>query len=188
MNLTPMRFKTFVWPHNPKIYEIEFKRSLYSHKVPFGRYVLQNLGMSYRILRGEGEFCGEMAYEQFRALGTLFYDETPGILVHPIWQADNVYLVSLALREEPREDYVSYTFEFWECFDNYDSNATLITVEEESPESGSGSDEVWYTVVYGDCLWNIALRNSLTLSELLAINPQIKNPNILYPGDLVRVS
>lgn len=188
MTLAPMRFKTFVWPHNPRIYEIEFNRSVCAHKVPFGRHILQNLGMEMRILKGEGAFAGKGAYDKFRELGSLFYDETPGVLIHPVWQSNNVYFISLALKQEPREDFVSYAFEFWECFDGYESGAALLTPEEAVSTASGVSNETWYTVVYGDCLWNIAVRNNMTLSQLLELNPQIKNPNILYPGDLVRIA
>lgn len=29
MLLSPMRFKNFVWPHNPRVYSIAFERILY---------------------------------------------------------------------------------------------------------------------------------------------------------------
>ena len=38
-----MRFGDFVWPHNPKIYEIEYNRRIVCHKVPFGLYVLSDM-------------------------------------------------------------------------------------------------------------------------------------------------
>lgn len=185
MVLTPMRYKTFTWPHNPRIYEIEFKRSVVQQKVPFGRHILQDLGLEKRILKGEGEFAGTGAYSKFKELASLFYDNTPGALVHPVWQLSNVWFVALALREEPREDYVSYTFEFWDCFDGYETGATLLTEEESGTDPGNG---MWYTVVSGDCLWNIATRYGMTLSALLALNTQIKNPNLIYPGDQIRIA
>ena len=183
--LTPMRYKSFVWPHNPRIYEIEFRRSVYAHKIPFGRHVLQNMGMKMRVLRGAGEFTGEGAYDCFRELASVFYDERPGILVHPIWQNSNAYLVALSLKQEPREDYVSYTFEFWECFDDYKLGATVITPQELPAEP---KNEQWYTVARGDILWNIATRNGLSLARIIELNPQIKNPNIIHTGDMVRIA
>ena len=44
MELAPMRYKDFVWPHNPRTYTIEYRRAMGEHKVPFGRYHLQDLG------------------------------------------------------------------------------------------------------------------------------------------------
>ena len=106
MNLEPMRYKNYVWPHNPRTYEIIYDRNIAVHKVPFGRYFLQNLGLTRRILRGEGEFVGAGAYEEFKKLATVFYDEEPGLLVHPVWQVSNAYFASLSLKMEPYEDYV----------------------------------------------------------------------------------
>ena len=43
MRLSSMRFKGFVWPHNPRVYTVSFERNMAVHKVPFGRYRLQSL-------------------------------------------------------------------------------------------------------------------------------------------------
>ena len=117
MNLAPMRFKNYIWPHNPRVYEIGFRRAMAAHHVPFGRTVLQGMGMEHRVLRGEGEFTGPGAYREFQRLATVFYDESPGILVHPVWQTARAWFVELSVAQEPTEDYVRYAFEFWECFD-----------------------------------------------------------------------
>ena len=114
MKLASMRYKSFVWPHNPRVYSIEFERAMALNKIPFGRYVLQNLGLTRRVMRGEGEFQGADAYEQFKKLATVFYEETPGTLVHPLWDTTTAWLVELRLEQEPRPDYVKYSFTFWE--------------------------------------------------------------------------
>ena len=44
-----------------------------------------------------------------------------------------------------------------------------------------------YVVVTGDIISKIAKRNGLTLEELLAANPQIKNPNKIKPGDEITI-
>ena len=36
--------------------------------MPFGSYILQNMGQSCRVLKGEGAFAGAGAYEEFRKL------------------------------------------------------------------------------------------------------------------------
>ena len=46
MNLAPMRYKDYVWPHNPETYTIRFQRRVAVAKVPFGRYGMQDLGLS----------------------------------------------------------------------------------------------------------------------------------------------
>jgi spore coat assembly protein SafA len=192
MTLTPMRFKDYVWPHNPRVYEISYKKDIVSHRVPFGLYSLQNMGRQHRVLKGEGEFVGEGAYEQFKALATVFYDSQPGTLVHPLWDVTTAYFAALSLRQEPTKDYVSYEFEFWECYNGYDAS---IKTAVSTAGSGKGqassaktASEKYYTVVYGDCLWSIAQKNGMSLSALVALNPQIKNPNLIYPGDRIRLA
>lgn len=44
-----------------------------------------------------------------------------------------------------------------------------------------------YSVVRGDCLWKIAQAHGVSLSALIAANPQIKNPDLIYPGDQVNI-
>ena len=44
-----------------------------------------------------------------------------------------------------------------------------------------------YTVVRGDTLWKIAVRNQISLTEIISANPQIKNPDLIYPGEKITV-
>ena len=44
-----------------------------------------------------------------------------------------------------------------------------------------------HTVAHGDTLSTIAEKNGVSLSALIAANPQIKNPDLIYPGDEVSV-
>ena len=59
MELTPMQYKSYVWPHNPRTYTIQYVRKVAVHKVPFGRYAMQDLGLGRRVMKGEGEFIGQ---------------------------------------------------------------------------------------------------------------------------------
>lgn len=187
MMLAPMRFKDYVWPHNPRIYSIKYRRRVASHRVPFGLYVLQNMGRDNRIFRGEGEFAGDGAYDEFKKLATVFYGTEPGLLVHPLWQEATCYFASLELMQEPREDYVKYSFEFWECYDGYEAELELVASAADDVQV-KVSEEQWYTVVYGDCLYTIAARHGLSLSQLVELNPQLRNINMIYPGDRIRVA
>ena len=42
-----------------------------------------------------------------------------------------------------------------------------------------------HTVVKGDSMWKIAVKYRVGLSELTAANPNIKNPSLIYPGDVI---
>ena len=193
MRLTPIRYKEFTWPHNPEIYTVEYRRQMAAHKVPFGRCVLQDLGYTYRVLKGEGVFTGNDAYRQFQELAAVFQESGPGLLVHPVWQAERAYFVELKVTEEPLPDYVRYSFTFWEDWNGYSGGLTAS--DDGGALSGTGSRTAaaesaaaeTYTVRKGDTLWGIAKRYDVTLAALIAANPQIKNPNLIYPGDKVLI-
>lgn len=193
-----MKYKDYTWPHNPRTYTIEYRRVMGSHKVPFGRYHLQDMGLTRRVMKGEGEFVGADAYDQFKALATVFYSEGPGVLIHPVWQASNAYFVELSLSQEPRQDYVKYTFTFWESYDGYEGKTGLIQERQETGAAAgtgnggrgvfpSGSGEVRHRVKKGESLWKIARDYGVELQAILDLNPQIKNPNLILVGQEVRV-
>ena len=189
MLLAPMRYKDYIWPHNPAAYSIVYERQVAVHKVPFGRYCMQDLGQGCRVIRGQGEFAGENAYDEFKRLASVCYSDGPGLLIHPLWQISNAYFTSLKLEQEPLPDYVRYSFEFLERFDGYKDTLTeLEAASQEGPKPASSagtSQTVTHSVVGGDTLWGIARRYNVTLEALLAANPGVKNPNLIHVGDQV---
>ena len=44
-----------------------------------------------------------------------------------------------------------------------------------------------HTVVKGDSMWKIAVKYQVGLSELKNANPHIKNPSLIYPGQIITV-
>ena len=190
MTLSPMRYKNYTWPHNPRVYSIDYERKMAVNKTPYGLFHLQDLGRTNRVMEGEGEFVGEDAYAQFGQLATVFYDSGPGLLTHPLWQTANAYFVSLRLEQEPRPDYVRYSFTFWEDDSWYTGLAVRAGGQDILSAAGtvpSAAAPVHHRVVKGDTLWAIANTYGLSLTELIALNPQIKNPNLIRVGDEVRV-
>lgn len=187
MTLTPMRFKNYVWPHNPRVYSIDYERKMAVNKTPFGRYFLQDLGQTNRIMAGEGEFIGEGAYQEFGKLANAFYDSGPGQLVHPLWQTASAYFVSLRLEQEPRPDYVRYSFVFWED-SGLETTVEQVTEDQKKGSISQTGTASVHTVVQGDTLWAIARKYGLSLEQLLARNPGIKNPNLIRVGEKVRLT
>ena len=190
MRLTPMRFKEFTWPHNPEVYTVEYRRRIAVHQVPFGGCVMQELGGSYRVLKGEGVFAGEGAYQRFKELAEVFRQEGPGLLVQPVWQTERAYFTSLEAVEEPLPDFVRYRFEFWEDGGGYDGGLKALAREDGGgPEAAPPAAQSGraHTVRKGDTLWGIARQYGVGLTALIRANPQIKNPNLIYPGEEVKV-
>lgn len=188
MTLSPMRFKNFVWPYNPRVYSIAFERKLSVHKIPFGRHKIQSLGQTRRVLKGEGEFVGEGAYDTFKALASVFYEETPGVLVHPVWMTTKAWFAALELRQAPRQDYVAYSFEFWETLEGTgETKLTVRNTAERREGAGEGGGE-WHTVARGETLWGLSRRYGVEMSRIIALNPSIRNPNLIYPGQKVRIT
>lgn len=214
MKLNSMRFKGFVWPHNPSVYTISYERNMAVHKVPFGRYRLQSLGMTRRVMKGEGEFAGEDAYRQFQLLAAVFYEDTPGTLVHPLWNTTSAWFVKLELAQEPREDYVRYRFEFWEDYSGYQTGVETIAPPKPASNAAAGNTAAGNTAVnntgdnaagdaaadaaagntahyhvmsQGETLWGVAQRYGLSMEQLTALNPGIKNTSRVYVGQEVRV-
>ena len=44
-----------------------------------------------------------------------------------------------------------------------------------------------HTVKKGDSMWKIAVKYQVGLSELKSANPQIKNPALIYPGQVITI-
>ena len=187
MILTPMRYKDYIWPHNPATYSITFERQIAVHKVPFGLYCMQDLGMGCRVMRGQGEFSGEGAYDEFRKLASIFYADGPGLLIHPLWQISNAYFTALKLEQEPLPDYVRYSFEFRERYDGYSDSLTALGAA--GGVTGQNAAQIQqkttHSVVSGDTLWGISKQYDVELEDLLRVNPGIKNPNLIRIGEEV---
>ncbi len=175
--LASMRFKDYIWPFNPKTFEMEYRRKIIQHKIPFSGNITQNMGPVACVFKGEGEFVGENAYKQFKALAAVFYEDTPGILTHPLWPTVQVYFTKLQLMQEPQTNYVRYSFEFEEWGNGKESIAKKGYVK-----------ELTHMVKAGETLGSIAAVKGTSLDKLIKLNPNVKNPNILPPGSTIIIS
>lgn len=108
-------FKDFEWPQNPEYFRQNFVREPVYIRVEDGEPVFSGMGPLKRTITGSGAFVGEAAYRNFRTLIDLCDDKSAGTLRHPVWGEANVYLVELEMAQEPRADYVAYSFKFQEA-------------------------------------------------------------------------
>lgn len=184
--LVPMKYKSFIWPQNPRVFEMEYQRTLRHCKVPLTElWTVQDLGRRARIIRGEGEFVGDSAYDSFKQLTELFNAGGKGVLYHPVWGSITAYLSKLSLREEPGEDYLAYRFEFMEAL--YDS-----TVEDDSgyyAYAQASTGKIRYVEAEeDDTVYTVAAMNDLTVAELMSLNPWIEDADMtLRTGQLIKV-
>lgn len=44
-----------------------------------------------------------------------------------------------------------------------------------------------HTVQSGDSMWKIAVRYQVGVSEIISANPQVTNPNLIYPGQKINI-
>ena len=44
-----------------------------------------------------------------------------------------------------------------------------------------------HTVVQGDTMWKLAVRYQVGTSEIIQANPQIANPDLIYPGQILNI-
>ena len=51
----------------------------------------------------------------------------------------------------------------------------------------TASAATYHTVVKGDTMWRIATMYEVGLSEIKSANPEIKNPDLIYPGQVLTV-
>ena len=105
-----LTYKEFVWPNDPQTYREVLSREP-QYTTSGGTSSYSGMGAARRVISGSGAFFGEDAYDQFQALMDQAEDNTPGTLMHPVWGSRYCYLTRLELLQEPRENFVSYSFE-----------------------------------------------------------------------------
>ena len=44
-----------------------------------------------------------------------------------------------------------------------------------------------HTVVKGDTMWKLAVKYQVGTSEIIAANPQVANPDLIYPGQILNI-
>lgn len=53
--------------------------------------------------------------------------------------------------------------------------------------SAAFAQDTYYTVQPGDSMWKIATKYQVGISEIIAANPEIKDPALIYPGQKVKI-
>ena len=66
-------------------------------------------------------------------------------------------------------------------------NKNMIDTELENVTGGAANQASYYTIQKGDTLGAIATRYHTTVANLMALNPRIKNANLIYAGETIRI-
>ena len=105
-------FRGYVWPQNPETYRQSFVREPVYVKDEAGNVSFVGLGLLKRVVTGSGAFYGADAYENFRELAALCDNAAAGALTHPAFGTVQAFLTKLEMTQQPRADYVAYSFTF----------------------------------------------------------------------------
>ncbi len=62
--------------------------------------------------------------------------------------------------------------------------AALLTAALTVPASASSLN---HTVAQGDTMWKLAVKYQVGTGEIIAANPQVANPNLIYPGQILNI-
>lgn len=187
MNLSPLRYKSYVWPRNPKSCVLSCGRSMAVRALPFAGSAAESLGSGLKKLTGEGDFSGEGAYAEFLKLAAVFDDDSPGLLLHPAFTLPNAYFVSLTLRQKPLPDYVEYSFEFWDSSMAAGDAASAPAAEGASALPAAASAPLFRVAAAGDTLWSLAAECGVAVERLMALNPRLRSPDAVTAGLRLRL-
>ena len=53
--------------------------------------------------------------------------------------------------------------------------------------SSASAASLSHTVVPGDTMWKIAVKYQVGTSEIIGANPQVSNPDLIYPGQILQI-
>ena len=66
-------------------------------------------------------------------------------------------------------------------------NKNLNEIELENVTGGAAYGDNYYLIKTGDTLGGIAAKYHTTVANLMALNPRIKNANLIYAGEVIRI-
>ena len=169
MRLVPMRFRGVTWRHNPREITFESDREVHELHAPFAGGAVQDTGRKNMLVKGEGELFGADCLQQFARLLSLFREGGSGVLAIDGVKPFHAVFQSLKIVGEPKPDILTYRFVFRE-----------VRNESDGPPAA-------YTAGAGENLWDVSYRFGIVIDTLVALNPQVKRPDILTEGEVIRL-
>ncbi|MBQ8000816.1 MAG: LysM peptidoglycan-binding domain-containing protein [Ruminococcus sp.] len=171
MVISNMRFDSFEWAHNPLTVQVTHKRRMTQQNMAGGGSFVSNAGCELKVIKGKGELAGENCTQEFQRLCDLFERGKRGLLTLPFMAPFYAYFTDLSLTGEPTPELITYTFEFTQA----ENSEYALTADGEA------------VVKESETLFDIAYRCGVDVEELVRLNPQIKRPDELTAGEVVRL-
>lgn len=160
-----MSFGNFIFPVNPYMIKISHKRTAAVQKVPNGNDLVSDMGVSGRIISGEGELFGDGCEEQFLMLKRTFEKGGAGVLYIPSQEPVLAVFKELEFRADDIEGVIKYSFTFVESFESRVPKKFRKRI----------ADGV-------RTLWDIAYENGAEIETLMELNPDVSRPDIPVPA------
>lgn len=110
-----MRYKDYLFPHNPASIRISAQAALAMAQCPGHAPAVQHMGRGRRVITGSGSFFGEDALEQYRRLEAVFRQKSSGLLQLPGLHSVMAYFARLECDAKGDGSVIEYSFEFWEA-------------------------------------------------------------------------
>lgn len=111
--LLSIKYKDYVFPHNPETTSFKCDRSYIKHKYPnLAGNELEDFSINAIVITGRGIFFGANAYKDFNRLFKEFKKDGVGDFSHPIYsEVTRGLMVSLESTVNAEVDTIEYSFE-----------------------------------------------------------------------------
>ncbi len=163
------QFRAFRFPVNPQRLEIGEGPRVQTHALAQTGYLLLPAAGAPAVIRGSGVFTGGGAADDFRRLRAEYLSGGSGVLILGAYGSLDAVFRTLTCTGR-QGDSVGYDFEFVEF-----------------PVTRTQASGVTHTARAGETLWEIARRYGVPVERLMALNPHLRTPGDLSPGQEVFV-
>lgn len=163
-----MRFKDFIFPSNPSVFEISSSTNMAVRSVYHGNSDVQSVSLNPIKVNGNGEFFGDKAEESCQYLMHMLRTKESGVLILPSGSDFNAYLNKFTFCKNARKNSISYTFEFTE---NCNSKSEV-------------RDFCFAVCQSGENAFDIANRCNVSVNDIM-IHNDLKTPFDIKEGEKV---
>ena len=171
MKLATMRFKGVTFACNPLSLEISDEADVTKQLFSQIGEKIGTISPKLRKVKGRGELRGSECIEQYANLRMLQREKGAGLLSLPGIKPFYAIFTKLTGSADVTPDTVFFEFEFLE----------------KASFSEKPKEKKYHRVTEGETLFDIAYDCKVKVDTLVLLNPQIRRPDELESGELVRI-